>query len=374
VLPGSGNVRGYTAKRCSFPSPMNGRCSDTNVTTFRQKRGVQMQTIHRAAAVACSLILPHAISAHHSFAAHFRMDVFEEAEGRITDIEWTNPHTFIHIEDSFGESWEIELGPVNLLTRLGIQRGMLAVGESIRARGNPGRQNARSLWTSNILLSDRTELVVGPRAEPYWVGEVIGDTSVFVAEASAVAADDRSFFRIWTPPITAFPRPQGDPPLTARGREAQLAYGIDKQAIGDCENVGMPFAMMSPYPIELVDHGEDILIRSEYNDLERIVHKRELPSAPSPSPLGYSRARVEGSDLVIETDRIDFHSYGDQGPAQSGESHVTERFALSDDGREMSYEIVIDDPVMLSAPWRWAGRFVVRDDAELKPWNCGEEI
>jgi len=321
-----------------------------------------------------SSILPRAGLAHHSFAAHFLMDTFEEAEGRVTDIEWTNPHAFIHIEDASGERWEIELGPVNLLTRLGIERDMIAVGDTIRARGNPGRRDARSLWTSNILLADRTELVVGPRAEPYWTGEAVGDASLFLEPVTAGDVGERTFFRIWTPPITAFPRPAGDPPLSARGLEAQAGYGIDTQAIGDCEDVGMPFAMMSPYPIELVDRGDDIVIRSEYNDLERVVHERALPQPPLPSPLGYSRARFDGDDLVIETDRIDFHSYGDQGPAQSAQSRVTERFTLSADGTELAYEILIDDPVMLSAQWRWAGRFVVRDDAELKPWNCGQDI
>lgn len=333
-----------------------------------------MRTISWTIAIFSCSMLPRAALTHHSFAAHFLMDTFEEAEGRVTDVEWTNPHAFIHLEDAAGERWEIELGPVNLLTRLGIERDMISIGETIRARGNPGRQDARLLWTSNILLADSTELVVGPRAEPYWTGEVVGDTSVFDGEASAGAVEERSFYRIWTPPITSFPRPAEDPSLTARGIEAQAAYGIDNQAIGDCENVGMPFAMMSPYPIELVDRGDDILVRSEYNDLERIVHKRELQSEPEPSPLGYSRARIEGDDLIIETDRIDFHSYGDQGPAQSAQSRVIERFTLSADGREMAYEILIDDAVMLSAPWRWAGRFVLREDAELKPWNCGEEL
>ena len=333
-----------------------------------------MKAISRTAVIFSSSMLPCPVLAHHSFAAHFQMDTFEEAEGRVTDIEWTNPHAFIHIEDAAGERWEIELGPVNLLTRLGIDRDMISVGETIRARGNPGRQNAKALWTSNILLADSTELVVGPRAEPYWTDEVVGDTSQFLDEGPGGAVSERSFYRIWTPPITAFPRPEEDPPLTARGIEAQSAYGIDRQVIGDCEKLGMPFAMMSPYPIELVDRGDDILIRSEYNDLERIVHKQELQSAPLPSPLGYSRARVERDDLIVETDRIDFHSYGDQGPAQSAQSHVTERFTLSEDGREMAYEILIEDPVMLSAPWRWAGRFVLREGAELKSWNCGEEL
>jgi hypothetical protein len=56
------------------------------------------------------LLPPEAVLAHHSFAAHFLMDRFVEAEGRVTDVEWVNPHAYIHIEDAAGDTWEIELG------------------------------------------------------------------------------------------------------------------------------------------------------------------------------------------------------------------------------------------------------------------------
>ena len=332
-----------------------------------------MKICHMGAMLVSASILPLAASAHHSFAAHFLMDTFVEAEGRVTEVQWTNPHAFIRIEDANGDAWEFELGPVNLLTRLGIEREMIPIGETIRARGNPGRRDSQILWTENILLAGTTELVVGPRAQPYWTGNAVGDASAFFAETAAGAAESRSFFRIWTPPLTSFPRPAEDPPLTERGIEAAAAYGIDNQAIGDCEEVGMPFAMMSPYPIEFVDRGDRVLMRSEYNDLERVIHKRPLPTQPAPAPLGYSLVRFDGDDMIVETYSIDFHSYGDQGPAQSNQSHVTERFTLSADGSELTYEVSVEDPVMLSRPWRWAGRYVYRDDAELKPWNCGEE-
>jgi hypothetical protein len=99
-----------------------------------------MRTIAWTAVTVSAFMLPRAVLAHHSFAAHFLMDTVEEAEGRITDVKWTNPHAFIYIEDAAGEKWELELGPVNLLLRLGIERDMLVIGETIRARGNPGRR------------------------------------------------------------------------------------------------------------------------------------------------------------------------------------------------------------------------------------------
>jgi len=320
-----------------------------------------------------ALALPVTTSAHHSFAAHFTMDTFSEVEGRVTEVRWVNPHIKIVIEDAGRETWEIEAGPVNLLSRMGIEREFISVGERIRARGNAGRSNPRALWVTNILLADDTELLVNPTAEPYWASNAIGDASEFFEAGDLGGDGDRSFFRTWTPLISGMPRPRGSPALTVDGEVAQAAYGIGRQVVGDCEVPGMPFAMMSPYPIELVDAGDRILIRGEAYDLERVVYTNTLANEPEPSPLGYSLARFEDNQLIVETSRIDYHSFGDLGPAQSDESHVIERFTLSDDGLELAYEINVTDAVILAEPWLWGGAFIYREDAELQPWNCGLE-
>lgn len=316
-----------------------------------------------------------AAAAHHSFAAHFEMDSFTEVEGRITEVHWVNPHIMISLEDADGARWELEAGPVNLVARMGIERERFAVGDSIRVRGNSGRRDKRSLWINNVLLADGTELLVSPTAKPYWQDRTVGDASSFfvAGDLSLPEGGARSFFRVWTPLISGMPRPQGDPALTAQGQRAQADYGIGRQVVGDCEVPGMPFAMMSPYPIEIVDAGDEILIRGEAYDLVRHILKRAPASEPAPSPLGTSVARIDGDELVIETSNIHYHSYGDLGPAQSDQSHVVERFRLADDGLTLDYAITITDPVMLAEPWAWGGSFIFRDGAELRPWNCGAE-
>jgi hypothetical protein len=226
---------------------------------------------------------------------------------------------------------------------------------------------------SNILLADSTEILAAPGAEPYWESDAVGDASAFfeAGELALPEGGERSFFRIWSPLISQFPRPRGQPVLTAAGEAAQAEYGIDRQAVADCEVPGMPFAMMSPYPIELVDRGDRIVIRGEAYDLERVAWLEPLEAVPAPSPEGYSLARFEGDALIIETTSIDYHSYGDLGPAQSDRSEVVERFTLSADGLELDYDITVSDPVMLAEPWRWGGLFIYRAGDELRPWNCG---
>jgi hypothetical protein len=116
-----------------------------------------------------------------------------------------------------------------------------------------------------------------------------------------------------------------------------------------------------------------LLIRGEAYDLARTVHLAPIAATPAATPLGSSVGRLTADELVIETSAIDYHSYGDLGPAQSGRSHVVERFKLSADGLKLDYEITVTDPVMLAEPWAWGGSFVVREGAEIRQWNCGAD-
>jgi hypothetical protein len=327
----------------------------------------------------CAALLGMALSstaaAHHSFAAAFEMDKTAELEGRVTDVHWVNPHIKIDVAGSDGQSYELEAGPVNLLSRMGIEKSMIPVGANIRVRGNPGRRNAREIWVSNILLPDGTELLAAPGARQVWASKTVGDDSGFfvAGDLKLPAGSERSFFRVWSPLISGMPRPRGGAALTDEGRRAQSRYEGGQQAVADCEVPGMPFAMMSPYPIEIVNEGGRLLIRGEAYDLTRIVYLEPPASPPTPTPLGLSVGRLSRDELVIETDRIDYHSYGDLGPAQSKQSRVVERFKLSADGLKLDYEITVTDPVMLREPWAWGGSFIYRAGAEIKPWRCGAD-
>jgi len=334
-----------------------------------------VQSSSRIAAALLCASLSSGAAAHHSFAAVFQMDTVTEIEGRVTEVQWVNPHIKIHVADSAGQSWEVEAGPVNLLSRMGIEKDMIEVGETIRVRGNPGRRDAHALWVSNILLQDNTELLAAPGAQPYWGSKTVGDATAFFVAGDLKLPDgsERSFFRTWSPLISAFPRPRGTPVLTDEGRRAQTRYEGGEQAVGDCEVPGMPYAMMSPYPIEIVDQGERLLIRGEAYDLTRVVLLAPPASPPASSPLGLSVGRFAGDELVVETNGIDYHSYGDLGPAQSDQSRVVERFKLSADGLALDYQITVTDPVMLTEPWLWGGSFIYREGAAIRPWNCGAD-
>ena len=94
-------------------------------------------------------------AAHHSFAAEFDITKPVTLMGKVTKLEWTNPHAYLYIDVQDAQtggvtSWEIEMGSPNGLTRLGWTRNVLKAGDAVTIEGSLGRNkpnlaNARSV-------------------------------------------------------------------------------------------------------------------------------------------------------------------------------------------------------------------------------------
>lgn len=93
--------------------------------------------------------------AHHSFAAEFDITKPVTLVGKVTKLEWTNPHAYVYVDvadEKTGAvtSWEIEMGSPNGLTRLGWTRNLLKAGDGVTIEGYAGRNrpnlaNAKSV-------------------------------------------------------------------------------------------------------------------------------------------------------------------------------------------------------------------------------------
>ena len=85
--------------------------------------------------------------AHHSFAAVFDVNVTVDVSGTVTDVEWMNPHAWIHIDakNDAGvvESWSFELGSPNGLIRRGWSRATIQAGDVISISGYRARDGSR---------------------------------------------------------------------------------------------------------------------------------------------------------------------------------------------------------------------------------------
>jgi hypothetical protein len=77
--------------------------------------------------------------AHHAFAAEFDGKAPVLLRGKVTRIEWINPHAWVHIAvpgaNGQTTNWMVEGGTPNTLLRAGIDRNTLKTGTEIIVRG-----------------------------------------------------------------------------------------------------------------------------------------------------------------------------------------------------------------------------------------------
>ena len=85
-------------------------------------------------------------TAHHSFAAVFDVSKPVTVSGTVTDVEWMNPHAWIHLDakadDGNVESWSFELGSPNGLIRRGWSRATIKLGDVISISGYRARDGS----------------------------------------------------------------------------------------------------------------------------------------------------------------------------------------------------------------------------------------
>jgi hypothetical protein len=93
----------------------------------------------RAWPVLLLLLSPLRSEGHHAFAAEFDANAPVRLQGKVTKIEWINPHAWIHLEvvgeDSKSVTWMVEGGTPNTLLRAGLDKNSLAIGTEIVVRG-----------------------------------------------------------------------------------------------------------------------------------------------------------------------------------------------------------------------------------------------
>lgn len=108
--------------------------------------------------------------AHHSFAAEFDIDQPIKLRGTVTEVEFMNPHSWIHIDvkkdDGTVEKWAIEGGTPNTLFRMGITQRSLPVGTEILVDGYRSRDGANRANGRDITLPDGKKLFLGGSAPP----------------------------------------------------------------------------------------------------------------------------------------------------------------------------------------------------------------
>jgi hypothetical protein len=96
--------------------------------------------------------------AHHSFAAEYDASKPVTLTGKVTKVEWQNPHTFFYIDVKDEKTnqvanWAVELGSPNSLMRLGWTRNSMKVDDVVTIQGSLAKDGSKLVNARNVSLA-----------------------------------------------------------------------------------------------------------------------------------------------------------------------------------------------------------------------------
>jgi len=122
----------------------------------------RLMTIFGVAAAAVVASLP--ASAHHSFSAEFDAQKKVTLNGRVTKMDWVNPHAWLYLDvekDGKIEHWAVEFGSPNVLFRQGWKRDSLPEGTRVIVRGSAAKDGSLRANSSAVEFPDGRKLDTG---------------------------------------------------------------------------------------------------------------------------------------------------------------------------------------------------------------------
>ena len=135
-------------------------------------------------------------------------------------------------------------------------------------------------------------------------------------------------------------------------KQENLQFWLDRDPAVKCYMPGVPRANIMPYPFQIVQTPEYILIAYEFASSSRIVYM-DRPDMESPvnTWMGHSRGSWDGETLVIDvTDQMPDTWLDSSGNHHSDQLHVVERYTAVSPYHLM-YEATIEDTEVYTRPW-----------------------
>src|SRR5215470_5503938 len=141
-----------------------------------------------------------------------------------------------------------------------------------------------------------------------------------------------------------------------------------------CYLPGVPRATYLPYPFQIVQSQQNIMIAYEYAGAVRVINMGAPTKAPGDSWMGWSNGRWEGETLVVDVTSQNDQTWFDRaGNFHSDELHVVERYTPRSP-ETLMYEATIEDSKTFSRPFKISMPLYrhVEKNAQVMEYKCAE--
>jgi hypothetical protein len=141
-----------------------------------------------------------------------------------------------------------------------------------------------------------------------------------------------------------------------------------------CIPPGIPRTMTQPFPWEIVQARDRVIMIFEYQSLIRQIFTdgRGHPKDLEPTYMGNAIGRFEGDTLVIDTIGFNDKTWLDpMGLPHSEALHVVEHLRRVDHDTLVD-EYTIDDPKAYTKPWTTQRTFKLKPDWQIQEYVCAE--
>ena len=160
-----------------------------------------------------------------------------------------------------------------------------------------------------------------------------------------------------------------------RQRDANRVDAITKDPLADCFMPGVPRANYLPFPFQIVQSQDVVLIAYEFAEANRILYVDQPDLASQVDAwMGHSNAHWEGDTLVVRVSGQMPDTWFDRaGNHHSFQMVVEERWTPASPNH-INYTATITDPNTFTRPWSISFPLYrhIREDMQLLEFKCAE--
>jgi hypothetical protein len=107
-----------------------------------------------------AMAIPVIAWAHHSVTAVFDTSKQITIAGELTEVEWVNPHIFLHLKGKDAQQWKVEGGPPAWYRRVSVNKGTFSkrIGQQVSINGYPSKDASPYGYLLKITFADGDSL------------------------------------------------------------------------------------------------------------------------------------------------------------------------------------------------------------------------